>query len=267
MWQAGDKRRGPIPPSGGHLNTSSSDASQPTTHCLGADTQQPWSPQDPGKAEGMFLLAREPGRCEKWIRECKPCQYRNSPPQKPQALLGTITAEYPFQKLSWDIMGPLPASSKGHRYNLVVMDLFTKWVEAFPLQFTESTVLATVLVDEIVCRYGVPTIIHSGQSANLAISIIHHLCLLLGMERTRTTVYHPKGNVQVKRFNCTLEAMLAKVVQANQQDWDAHLPKVLFAYRIAIHESTHFTPYHLTFGHSPMLPVHVMLGRHPSELV
>ena len=47
-------------------------------------------------------------------------------------------------------MGPLPASSKGHRYNLVVMDLFTKWVEAFPLQFTESTVLATVLVDEIV---------------------------------------------------------------------------------------------------------------------
>ena len=204
---------------------------------------------------------------EKWIRECKPCQRRNSPPQKPQAPLGTITAEYPFQKLSWDIMGPLPTSSKGHRYILVVTDLFTKWVEAFPLRSTESTVLATVLVNEIVCRYGVPTVIHSDQGANLTSSVIHHLCLLLGMERTRTTAYHPQGNGQVERFNRTLEAMLAKVVQANQRDWDAHLPKVLFAYRTAIHESTHFTPYHLTFGRSPVLPVDVMLGRHPSVLV
>ena len=49
--------------------------------------------------------------------------------------------------------------------------------------------------------------------------------------------------------------MLAKVVQANRWDWDAHLPKILFAYRTAVHESTHFSLYHLTFGCSPMLPV------------
>ena len=61
--------------------------------------------------------------------------------------------------------------------------------------------------------------------------------------------------------------MLAKVVQANQRDWDTHLPKVLFVYRTAIHESTHFTPYHPTFGRSPMLPVDVMLRRQPSGLV
>ena len=33
-----------------------------------------------------------------------------------------------------------------------------------------------------------------------------------------TTAYHPQGNGQVERFNCTLEAMLAKVVQTNQRD-------------------------------------------------
>ena len=114
--------------------------------------------------------------------------------------------------------------------------------------------LATVLVDEIVCRYGVPEVIHSDQG-----SVFQHLCLLLGMERTRTTAYHPQGNGQVERFNRTLEAMLAKVVQANQRDWDTHLPKVLFAYCTTVHESTQFTPYHLTFGRSPMLPVDVML--------
>ena len=55
-------------------------------------------------------------------------------------------------------------------YKLVVMDLFTKCVEAFPLQFTESTMLATVLVDEIVCHYGVPTVIHCDQGANLILN-------------------------------------------------------------------------------------------------
>ena len=47
----------------------------------------------------------------------------------------------------------------------------------------------------------------------------------------------------------------------------SHIPIVLFAYRTAIHEFTLFTPYHLTFDHSPMLPVDIMLGRLPSVLV
>ena len=55
--------------------------------------------------------------------------------------------------------------------------------------------------------------------------------------------------------------MLAKVVKENQKDWDSHIPSVLMAYRTAIHESTNFTPFHLTFGRSPKLPLDLMLGR------
>ena len=42
-----------------------------------------------------------------------------------------------------------------------------------------------------------------------------------------------------------MKAMLGKVVQANQKNWDNQLPKVLFAYRTAVHESNKFTPFHL----------------------
>ena len=52
---------------------------------------------------------------------------------------------------------------------------------------------------------------------------------------------------------------MAKVVRANQQDWDVYLHKVLIAYLIAVHESTQFTPYHVVFGWSPVLFVDVML--------
>ena len=76
---------------------------------------------------------------EKWVKECQACQRYNSLPLKVQAPSCTIQAEYPFQKLSWDTMGPLLMSSKGHKYILAVTNLFTKWVEAFPLHCIESS--------------------------------------------------------------------------------------------------------------------------------
>ena len=132
-------------------------------------------------------------------------------------------------------MGSLPTSSKGKRYILVVTDIFSKWVEAFALQSTDTETLATVLVNEIVCRYGVPSSLHSDQGANLTSQVASSLCKCLGIERTQTTA---QENGQVEHFNHTLEAMLAKLVKENQKDWDPHIPKVLFAYRTALHEST-----------------------------
>jgi len=48
-----------------------------------------------------------------WVKQCDQCQRRNPPHSTPVAPLGTIQASYPFEKISWDIMGPLPTSSQG----------------------------------------------------------------------------------------------------------------------------------------------------------
>ena len=59
--------------------------------------------------------------------------------------------------------------------------------------------------------------------------------------------------------------MLAKVVSDHQTDWDTHLPQVLFAYRTSIHDTTGFTPFHITFGRSPILPIDTMIGTPPLQ--
>ena len=204
---------------------------------------------------------------ESWIKECEQCQKRKPPQPNPPAPLGTLQATAPFEIISWDIMGPLPIPSQGNKYILVVTDIFTKWVEAFALKDTTANTLATVLLDEIICRYGAPCTLHSDQGANLCSSVIQCLCALLGVSTTRTSAYHPEGNGQVERFNRTLEAIIAKTITDNQHDWDRQLPKALFAYRTAIHETTHFSPFHLMFGRSPKLPVDLMLAcTQPSKL-
>eukprot|EP00731_Ephydatia_muelleri_P017867 Em0010g965a len=195
------------------------------------------------------------------VKKCEACQRRNTPVPVPQAPLGTIKSEYPFQRLSWDIMGPLPATSCGNKYILVVTDVFSKWVEAFPLAVTDSITLARILTDEVICRYGVPESLHSDQGANFVSEVMQSLCAQLGIKRTQTSAYHREGNGQVERFNRTLEAMLSKVDEEHQKEWDCHLQKVLFSFRTAVHESTGYTPLFVMSGRSPNLPIDVLLGR------
>ena len=201
---------------------------------------------------------------QRWTRSCEECQKRNSPPTAPAPLV-PIVASSPFEKVAWDIMGPLPETKRGNKYILVLTDLFTKWVEAFPLKETSAETLAGVLYTEFICRFGLPKYIHSDQGRNLCGKVMQSLCGLLGIQRTNTTAYHPQGNGQTERFNRTLESMIAKMTEENSQDWDLHIPHALYAYRTAIHESTDFSPFSLVFGRSATLPIDLMLGRSPSR--
>ena len=110
-----------------------------------------------------------------------------------------------------------------------------------------------------------PATLNSDQRANLTSNLVSALCKLLGITQTQTTAYHPQEIGQVEQFNCTLQAILAKTVSDNQHDWDTHLPKALFAYRTAVHKATGFTPFHVTFEHSPMLPIYILIGTLPTQ--
>jgi len=133
-------------------------------------------------------------------------------------------------------MGPLPVTSSGNKYILVVTDISPNGFGAFTIRSTETEALATLPVNEIICRYGTPY-----QGTNFTSKLMAAVCKTLGIEQTRASAYHPQGNGQVECFNRTLEAMLAKVVSNHQWDWDIHLPRLLFACRTALHETTGFT--------------------------
>lgn len=139
-------------------------------------------------------------------------------------------------------MGPLVRSTKGNRYLLVVMDYFSKWPEAYALPNQEAKTVATVIVNEFVCRFGVPLELHSDQGTNFESAVFQEMCLLLGIKKTRTTPLHPETDGMVERYNRTLKTQLSLFVAEHQKDWDKYVPLLLMAYRTATHASTHFTP-------------------------
>ncbi|KAL5015610.1 hypothetical protein ScPMuIL_007309, partial [Solemya velum] len=88
---------------------------------------------------------------------------------------------------------------------------------------------------------------------------------LLGINKTRTTAYRPESDGMIERFNRTMKNILSKYVQADQSDWDLHLPTVTMAYRSSIHETTGVTPNFMMLGREINTPLNIMVEL-PSDL-
>ncbi|KRZ16043.1 Retrovirus-related Pol polyprotein from transposon, partial [Trichinella zimbabwensis] len=85
--------------------------------------------------------------------------------------------------------------------------------------------------------------------------LVTELCKLLGIEKIRTTAYHPQCDGMVERFNRTLAMMLTTAMEeAQDDDWETQIPQVCFAYNASVHETTGYAPFEM-FGRPPRLPV------------
>ena len=48
----------------------------------------------------------------------------------------------PMECITIDVLGPPPITETGNKYILIVTDYFTKWVEAYPMPYQETTTVA-----------------------------------------------------------------------------------------------------------------------------
>jgi transposase InsO family protein len=175
-------------------------------------------------------------------------------------LLQPTVAGAPHERWSIDLTGPHPRSKKGNVYIFTCIDVFSKWAEAYPIPNKEAATVAKVFMENIVCKFGVPLSILSDQGKEVNGLIWHELCRLLDVEKLHTTAYKPSTNAQIERFHKTLNAMIGRIISDKQTEWDELLPYVMAAYRASPHNSTHYSPNMLIFGHENRAPLDIVLG-------
>ena len=104
-----------------------------------------------------------------------------------------------------------------------------------------------------------PDYLHTDQGKNFESTLIREICRLLGIDKTRTTAYHPQSDGFIERFNRTFLSMLSMMVEEDRE-WDTALPLTMMAYRSSIQKTTGETPFYLTFGREIRLPIDVVFG-------
>jgi len=68
-----------------------------------------------------------------WYHQCQHCAKGKGPPLRPHGQLQKIPVGAPMDLVTMDILSGPPTADDGSKYLLVVVDAFTKWVEAYPL--------------------------------------------------------------------------------------------------------------------------------------
>jgi transposase InsO family protein len=186
----------------------------------------------------------------KYVSECKECQVNNNIKTNALPLPMSLPTK-PWSHLAADHVGPFPMSDQGNKYILVIVDRYTRYVEAVAVPDTSAKTTADAIVRYIICRYGMFDVLLSDRGSSFTSEVFKHIMQLFGVKLIKTTAYHPKSNGAVERFNKTLKKMLKLWVNMQHTDWDALLPFALFAYNSSVHSTLKETPFYLNYARQP----------------
>ena len=78
-------------------------------------------------------------------------------------LEGHVAVGHHWERVAMDLLDMSMTSAKENRYELVMVDCFSRWTEACPLPDKTAISVADAFFSSIVCHFGMPSVIHSDQ--------------------------------------------------------------------------------------------------------
>ena len=128
---------------------------------------------------------------------------------------------------------------------LVIIDAYSKWVEAIPMGST-SAALTIVQLRKLFAQFGLPTTLVSDNDPQFTAQEFEDFCSSNGIRHVRVTPYHPSSNGLAERAVRVVKEGLKK--QNTTATLTDRLSRVLMSYRITPHSTTGIAPAELLFG-------------------
>jgi transposase InsO family protein len=188
----------------------------------------------------LFYWNRIRDDVEDYCRSCEACAAHKSSNQLPAGLLRPLPIpDEPWQVIGIDFVGPLPKSTDGYDFILVVVDKFSKYMLLAPCRTTiDMPHAAKLLLNMLLPQHAMPEAIISDRDPRFTGSMWAEAMKSLGMKLKTSTAYHPQTDGQTERTNRTMQTTLAIYAEKRPKDWPDFLQTVAAAYNDTVHEST-----------------------------
>jgi transposase InsO family protein len=188
---------------------------------------------------------------EEFIRSCDACQRHKRSylrvPLQHQRIPPTQ-----FHTVSMDVVGPVPTSTTGDSYILVLQDMLSRWVEFVALRRANARTVVNAFMKVWVTRYGVPHSILTDRGSEFVNAFSQGCYDFLGVQRIKTTAYRPQGNGANERMHQELKKFFSIYLEGRSKaEWASHIGEARWAYNTAYHSSLGMSPYEALFAVKP----------------
>ena len=192
--------------------------------------------------------------CIEVAQSCPQCQ-RGSDYGHRQKTTGTIESKGPWDTLSVDIVGALPADRR-HEFIIVFVDCYSRFTILVPASNHTADTVSDALLRHVVPYFGTPRRRLSDRGREFVGEVWGKLTSSLGIQRVLTSPYHPEGNSINERSHRTMNNMLrARLLRdLPSRKWVVEIPGIMLSLNAMVHEPHGFSASMVATGREPSLP-------------
>lgn len=188
-----------------------------------------------------------------FCERCEKCLANKPKPKLTQTSMIEKRDLAPGQCIAIDIVGKLPRSTENKNYILTIIDHYSRFLEAYPLQNIITKSIINCL-NKYFSNFGIPKILISDNGSNFVSKEMEGFFKLLNIEHRKTSVYFPQSNGLLERAHRTMKESLASICGETFQ-WSEKLLFFKLYYNNSVHSVTKYAPAEIFFGRSLNLPI------------
>nr|GEW37305.1 reverse transcriptase domain-containing protein [Tanacetum cinerariifolium] len=153
------------------------------------------------------------------------------------------------------------------KFLIVVMDYFTKWIEAKSVATITGNQVKQFVWDNIVCCFGLLGEIVSDNGKQFSDNSFKDWYEKLNITQRFASVKHSQSNGLVERANRSLGKEIKARLGEGNKNWIEELPHVLWTHRIMIKSSNSDTPFSLTYRTEAVIPAEIRMPTYRTATV
>ena len=202
------------------------------------------------RAANARLAEKSKAQVQEYIQLCEVCQ-RQRPDHPKRAHRPARLPDRPAvfgHRVHVDLFGP----NRQGEYVLSCTDALTRWPMAAVIPDKTAATVADAINTHWFCMFGPPRFLVTDQGTEFENTLLKELCAVHGVEKLRTTPYHPQANGVEERAHRTIKGIMRRLADelgTQPGGWHQLLPLALRVLRSTVNRATGHSPARLVLGH------------------